>query len=672
MARSNKVTSFMSLLLLMFVIPFFCLFYGCGSGEETPASSSTTTSALGSMSLSMTKTDRTPTTSVSIDSPVILTAVATDSAGSPIVQKVVSFSTTADLSFNPASGTALTDSSGKASITVNAGTSTGATTITAEVTLAAGTVSGDIGIAVLPPNLSLSPLTIDPLAISAGGSAGVSVTVLDGSGNPFATSVPVSFTSNGVSAGKATITPQVYTINGVASATYTDKNYGNVDTITATLSIGGTTFIRTGTITVNPASAGSISFVSATPTSIALKGTGGQGRSETSVVVFKVLDTNGNPIKKKVNFSLVPNTAVGGLSITANNAYSDPTTGLVQTIVQAGTVSTPVRVSATIDGTSISSTSDLLVVSTGIPAQDSFSIAASTLNIEGWKYDGVTTDITVRLADHFKNPVPDGTAVSFWTSGGSIQPSCTTTSGACTATLTSQDPRPWTGQTDPKPTRNGHVVVLAFALGEESFVDMFGSGMYELGDPFTDMPEPWLDVNENGVWDIYEPFVDTNGDGKYSYGDGIYNGILRDPSITGPTTIHVRNSIMIVFSGSDAVITINDGNDISLNHCVNGTPFSNFPETFAIRVTDVNGNVMPAGTTITFSTTNGTILSAGSFTVPNTSASPPTYYVTMISDATQGAGPAYTCSNTITTGIFTVTVRTPKEITTYGYANITD
>lgn len=666
MTKSTK-TKLSRTLLLLFFFALFCCLNGCGSsggGSNTPTTGTGTVQ--GSIVLSLTKiSDDSSTTFVSVDSPATLTATAKDSAGSPIAGKVISFSTTFDLSFNPASGTALTNSNGTASITVKAGNTTGATTIKAETTDASGTaVSGDIGLSITPPNLSLSALAITPTTISAGGSAGVSITVRDSSGNPFATSVPVSFTSSGVQAGKATITSQVYTVNGVASATYRDINYGTVDTITATLSIGGTTFTKTGTITVNPASAGSISFVSATPVNIALKGTGGAGRSETSVVVFKTLDTNGNVIGKKVNFSLVANTTAGGLSLTTYSADSDPGTGLVQTIVQAGTASTPVRVSATIDGTTITTISDQLVISTGIPDQNSFSIAASTLNIEGWNHDGVTSDITVRLADHFNNPVPDGTAVSFMTSGGSIQSGCMTTNGACTVKFTSQAPRPG----------NGRAVLLANALGEESFVDLSGNGVYDPGttDAFTDMPEPFLDANENGVRDASEEFIDTNANGSYSSGDNIFNGILRDSSITGPTTIHVRGLLTIVLSGSDAFITVNSGNPISLDHCTTGTAFSNTPVTFGIKITDVNGNVMPAGTTISFSASNGTILTTPtSYTVPNTSTmTPPTYIVTMQSDATQDG--TLKCTDTKSNGILTVTVTTPKGLVTYSGTSVTD
>jgi hypothetical protein len=215
---------------------------------------------------------------------------------------------------------------------------------------------------------------------------------------------------------------------------------------------------------------------------------------------------------------------------------------------------------------------------------------------------------------------------------------------------------------------------LAYALGEESFTDLNANGIYDPGESFTDFPEPFLDANENGVKDADEDFIDTNANGLYSPGDGIFNGILRASSITGPTTIHVRGSLTIVLSGSAAFITVNNGNAINLDHCTDGVAFNNTPVAFNISVVDVNGNVMPAGTTISFTSTNGTIISIPpSFTVLNTSTVvPPTYTVRMVSDATQGAAPALTCSNSKTSGDFNVTVTTPKGTATYQSVSVND
>lgn len=57
----------------------------------------------------------------------------------------------------------------------------------------------------------------------------------------------------------------------------------------------------------------------------------------------------------------------------------------MSTVVSSGIVNTPVRISATIAGTSpaVTSISDELVVSSGIPDQNSFSLSTKTFNVEG-------------------------------------------------------------------------------------------------------------------------------------------------------------------------------------------------------------------------------------------------------------------------------------------------
>ena len=672
MAKFIKV-KFPQLLLLLISFILFCFITACGNSESTTTDTGTnTTTSPGSITLSMTKvSDGTYTDTVSTDSPTHLTATAIDGNGAPIVQKMVTFTPTTSgmVTFSPAT-TALTNASGIASVTLNAGSTPGATEISAAITTTAGitlTNAIDIAVATTSSSLSLSDLTVTPTTLSAGGSAAVSLTVKHDS-DTYLPSVPIDFTSYCTQSvpAKATISTTVYTINGIASATYRDINCGAIDTITATLH--GTSTTKQGTINVNPANAGSIFFVSATPNNISLPGSGGTTQS---IVLFRVLDTTGNPIQKQVNFSL--DTTVGGITLSTSGAISDPSTGNVQTIVYAGSVSTPVRIAAQINETTLTSTSDKLTISTGIPSQKAFSLAASTLNIEGWDYNNVTSVITARLADRFLNPVPDGTVVNFTASGGTVEASCQTgvstaaysnpLPGACGVYFMSGSPRP----------SNGRVVVLAYALGEESFIDTNSNGVFNTGETWTDIPEPFLDANENGTWSTGETFIDTNANGSYSSGDGVFNGVLRDASITGPAQIHMRNSTRIILSGRNAVIS---APAVNLAHCTDGVAFTNTPVTVDVSVTDVNGNIMPQGTTISFAASNGTITGPASFTVVNAAPSsgvPIIYRTTMISDATQGAGPGYTCTNASTNGFLKVTVMSsPSGVTTNGDISVTD
>src|ERR1035437_5383174 len=220
-------------------------------------------------------------------------------------------------------------------------------------------------------------------------------------------------------------------------------------------------------LTVTAPTTGSIQYVSATPLNISLKGSGG---APTSQVIFKVLDTGGNPISGKT-VTLGLSTTVGGLSLASYTGISDAL-GQVIATVNSGTVSTPVRVTASTvaGGVTLTTQSSQLSITTGIPDQVSFSLSATQHNIEGMNYDGVTTVLTARLADHFKNPAPDGTTVNFTSEAGSVVGTCNTVAGACSAIFTTQGVRP----------TNGRATVLAYAVGEESFIDFNANGVADL------------------------------------------------------------------------------------------------------------------------------------------------------------------------------------------------
>lgn len=514
-------------------------------------------------------------------------------------------------------------------------------------------------------------LTSSSSAVSAAAPATLTATLKNGAGTPVPGAV-VTFATAGT--GFATFFPTAATAltdaNGVATVTLNAGASQGADSVSATATVNGTAVtsnavgftVSSAPVTQTPAS---ISFVSASPTTIAIKGTGGQ---ENSSVQFVVRDSNGNALANQVvNFAL--NTSAGGITL-GSPAATSASDGSVTALLQAGTTAVPVRVTASLaSNPAISSVSSQLVVSTAIPHQNGFSIAATLLNIEAYSFDGVTTDITARLSDRYGNLVPDGTAVSFRTEGGqsSITPSCTTSGGACTVTLTSSGRRP----------ADGRLTVLATAIGEESFTDTNGNGVYDLGEPFDDRPEAFIDGNENGVRSTnttevsapLEEFVDFNQDGTYTAGDGLFNGVLRAcdlaattanpippgcPSVSGRApakTINVRSSIVIVLSGSVPSIA-------GLPSTINLPSCSSADTTLLVRVADGRNNYLAPGTTITIATTNGTITSPTSITIPDSNANQPyAFALSLHSDGTSSGG---TCTNTVTAGTLTVTVKTPK------------
>jgi hypothetical protein len=279
----------------------------------------------------------------------------------------------------------------------------------------------------------------------------------------------------------------------------------------------------------------------------------------------------------------------------------------------------------------------------------------------------------------------------------------------------------------PRPA-DGRITILAYALGEESFIDTNGDNLFEAGEPFQDLGEPFrndraiTNLNANANWtvnpytlqvvspdDVWasgnaaraagEIYIDSSASGVWNgTGDTLYNGVLKTVADFNSQATHVRAALVQVLSTSAANITALDTVPVALNHCVDGTPFVNVPKSLRLAIRDSNGtvfagntvanaswlpfdlsgNILPAGTTISFSTSNGAILSETSFTVPNTnepSAAAWVYPVLIQSDATQTSSvdsPPLSCSNPVTSGQLKVKVTTPMGIITTQSYSVTD
>jgi hypothetical protein len=508
------------------------------------------------------------------------------------------------------------------------GTGTGGTT---NATFSMGSGSGS--------SFKAGMLEVATTSLSAGGSTTIDASIVDKTGTLYtAAPVTVTFNSPCVANGTATIVGpagstlpvgEVSTTTGEASVTYTAKGCSGTDVVTATATItsttGTTNLTATGSVTIATAAVGSIQFVSATPSTIGLKGT---GLNETSTVIFKVVDSSGGPrAGATVNFKL--NTTVGGLNLAPASATS-ATNGTVQTIVSSGTAHTSVVVTATIASPALSTNSSVLAVTTGLPASAGFSIATgagsagnSCPNTESFSIDGVTIPIVARLSDRYNNPAPDGTAVAFTTDGGHVGGNCTTPlaspgDGACSVTWTSANPRPALNSDNPVIKAPGRTEILATAIGEESFTDTNGNGFYDNGEAFANLGEPYRDDNENGTYDLGEYFLDFNHNGVRDAGDGAFKGITCTGSLPTSTcttaTLAIGASATLIMSTGGAIITLNSpaspisvtaGSNTSLNY----------------NVQDLNGNPLPAGTTVTVSATSGVgTISQGSFTIPCSTA----------------------------------------------------
>lgn len=496
-------------------------------------------------------------------------------------------------------------------------------------------------------------IAISSPTISAGGSVSLTVSIVSTADNTLVSDdVSVTFASNCSATGRATITSPVTTSTGVATATYVASGCSGDDVVTATTIATGLQLEATGTVNVAPASVGSIEFMEATPTNVALKGTGGVGRSETSTVVFRVVDSTGGLVADSdVDFSL--NTSVGGITLSPASARSDAN-GRVQTVIQAGTVATTVRVTARVRSTQISTQSSQLTVTTGIADSDSMSLAidlGACPNIDAWTKDGVVVPVTVRLADRYNNPVPDGTAVTFTTEGGRIGGQCLTAttsseSGVCTVNWVSSAPRPL----------DGRATILATAIGEESFSDTNGNGSFDVGESFVDEGEPFRDDDENDSYLLgVESFYDFNNNAVRDGPDGLFNGVLCLDTArcdASRTTAGIGKRHVVIMADGDAAAQVSGPAAIDLA--------TTSPQNIDVLVFDINGNPMPAGTTVSVSTTNGSAGQPTSYTLPCTTAA--------ANSAVLGATLfRFNLSRDTTTsdGTLTVEVKSPTNVSTF-------
>ncbi|MCL1142938.1 hypothetical protein [Shewanella gaetbuli] len=665
------------------------------------------------VSLVLTDVDGNAAESISTLSPGKLTATVTG------ITKPTIVTFEADIGDLPIK-TAVTNAEGKAVVDIYAGSALGAGEVRA--TLPTNEVGTTI-VVVGATNVVMGSGTgtafeagkaeVSTTDLSAGGTATITVRIQDDLGNPFNQPVDVNFSSTCATKNpaQAELSSPVSSSNGVATSTYLAQGCVGEDQINVTANAGGISLSAVGTINVLQADVGSISFVSADPENIGILGTGG---IESSVVKFKVLDKNGNPVSnQEVSFAL--NTLVGGVAITPTLATTN-NQGIVQTVVTTGSVATSLRVTATVENgavPAISSQSKQLIVSTGIPDQDSFSLSAEYVNAEGWDIDGTEVKVTARLADAFNNPVPDGTTVSFTTEGGSIEDACQTVAGKCSVTWTSQLPRPegellvdGTGGMVRNPDSSlsydsvlgvygniygqkygGRATITATAIGEESFPDLNGNGRFDAEEytEFTtgvdvtgqsfDLDDAFNDYNEDTVFNPQqtggqdggklEELVDFNFNGTFDTKDGKYNGVLCSTEahdgcadgVNDSKSLYVRRSLVMVMSGSTAYAT--QHSDILINdkdgphYGGNITIVGKGAASVFFTISDLHNQQMPAGSIVRFTTSAGSVVSNSEYTWPSSNY-----------NGGRDFGVTLKGEDEPNSGVFIVTVETPNGTTT--------
>ena len=526
-----------------------------GANPATPTNPVPAVPAVPTVTLGFVNASGQSTNSLSASAPLAAKATVKDKDGKPVPNALVAFATDNTLAlFSPSVGTALTDASGVASIAMRPATlaAGGAAKVTATADVAGASIVGVANFSVGATVLTLSPLSLTSNAIAAYGTTTLSLDVL-AAGVPYADQLTVTFSSTCVANGKATLAASATTNNGKVKAVYRDLGCATRDTLTAT--VPGAASPVTASLDIAAPAPASVQFSSAAPIdkSIVIKGQGGIGRTETATLKFKVFDTFNNPLAGQ---TVVFSTTSPDVKI---NKLSDSTdqNGEVITTVNSGTNPTTFRVQASL-GSGISTLSDSIVVTTGLPVQRAFSLSVTTSNIEGWNYDSGTTTaatiVNVLLADQFGNPVPDGAPVVFQSNlgavGSSSKGACNTLNGGCSVDFRTQDPRSHAANTPATVCNN-------YGIG--------GVGMN--------------DSTRAGVATICASSTD------------------------GTSTVFKKTAIF--FSGSSASnVYLNGVTPLTGAVTDLGKVASTDSKVFSLLISDVNQNPMPAGTKITIANIN--------------------------------------------------------------------
>ena len=155
--------------------------------------------------------------------------------------------------------------------------------------------------------------------------------------------------------------------------------------------------------------------------------------------------------------------------------------------------------------------------------------------------------------------MPDATSIVFWAEGGQISSTASTVGGTATASFKSSSPKP----------TDGRVTVLAYAIGEESFIDPNGVNVYSAGDAFQDLGDVVKSVNFDNNYSAAngDEIVALSGSGATSAalacdpkGYNVGNFLIDATTPTRPNTCdqawspktYVRKAVETVFSTSTA------------------------------------------------------------------------------------------------------------------------
>ncbi len=383
-------------------------------------------------------------------------------------------------------------------------------------------------------------------------------------------------------ASAGTITETVSSVAGQATATYFAGTAGGRISIKAgtfafiasdgTLNSSGAQDELIITVASGPAAA--FEIVSIAPQRLGLKGS---GSNEVATLTFRLTDSAGNPVAdgQTIDFSL--DAPTGGAEFLSSS--STPTIdGEAFVLLASGSVAGVATVTASTETTTGTiATEARVTMGYSKPDQKHIGIAAETLNVPGLVTFGLENKITAYIADRFSNPVPAGTPVYFASECGimaledidGIATNLTSNFGIASATSITAAPA------------SDLCRMLIWTEGEEAFTDSNGNGMYDTGEPHEGIGEPYIDANDNSNFDSEELYFDLDGNGQYTAAN-----------TTWDNDTFVWTSQNVLWSGNTAAPVITPSSfELKEEESVS----------FTYTVSDVNGNPLPGGTSISAS-----------------------------------------------------------------------
>lgn len=473
-------------------------------------------------------------------------------SGSLVPGEIVSLtSDVADIA--PSNGSAVTDSSGNATFTLQYNGAQGAGIVSSSFTSEQGnTFSNNLNITSSEGTPLYEIKITDPSSGAIFNESGIDVfvRVSASSAQQQTTALLVTLTSD-----VGIITPETGTSlttasefakfelfgdgtegAGFVTASFTDVD-GNIyeDVISVEMVTNGQ---GGGSGGIDPSK---IAFISTTPETIALKGAGDDSaRPEQSAVMFRVSDRSGMAVSgQTVTFNLSAESGGAALESVTGTADAD---GNVVAIVNSGLIPASIRVEARILGSQnagLGALSSELAVSSGVPVSSRFNLGVSADQTACGSSFDLCKVLSVSSFDRFGNPAVDGTTVNFATNCGSVtrlasgdkQSSCSLGEGGlgrCSVQWRASNLNP----ANTKQCADGSSIkVMSYALGEEDFIDGNGNAYFdavdchlaadpgECGAPrkreisLEANGEPYLDANGSGAHEAGEFFVDWNNNG---------------------------------------------------------------------------------------------------------------------------------------------------------------